>query len=157
MHVVVMHVVVNIITARGIACGDLLVLAFAAKVLLVRNILLQCAALQLKLLVTTAQTSDACCRQLDKFKPSEMCNLVWGLGQLGPQCDPSLLRDILQASDSWAEVPSTDPLCSASCHLPTGPDCVVRHIAVDSKHDYGSVGCVHVLLVHTDCKCIPGW
>ena len=44
------------------------------------------------------------CRQLDKFKPAELCNLVWGVAQLTPQADVDLLQEVLQASATWSEV-----------------------------------------------------
>ena len=53
------------------------------------------------------------CRQLDKFKPVEVCNLVWGLAQLSPQGDIDLLREVLAASDNWSEV--SNPSMLNSC------------------------------------------
>ena len=44
------------------------------------------------------------CRQLDKFKPAELCNFVWGVAQLSPQADVDLLQEVLQASPTWSEV-----------------------------------------------------
>lgn len=44
------------------------------------------------------------CRQLDKFKAGEVCNLVWGVAQLSPQADVDLLQQVLQASPTWSEV-----------------------------------------------------
>ena len=44
------------------------------------------------------------CRQLDKFKPGELCNFVWGVAQLSPQADVDLLQQVLQASATWSEV-----------------------------------------------------
>ena len=101
---------------------------------------------------TAAQASDACCRQLDKFKPSEMCNLVWGVGQLGPQCDPSLLRDILQASDAWSEVCLTAIFCwpcmtTKTCWLfAHGPRCHRRQNE-----------CVVWLISLSCCGALPYW
>ena len=43
-------------------------------------------------------------RQLDKFKAAELCNLVWGLAQLGPHADTDLLQEAVQVSEDWAEV-----------------------------------------------------
>ena len=44
------------------------------------------------------------CRQLDKFKPGELCNFVWGVAQLSPHADVDLLQEVLQASPTWSEV-----------------------------------------------------
>lgn len=44
------------------------------------------------------------CRQLDKFKPGELCNFVWGVAQLSPQADVDLLQEVLPAADAWSEV-----------------------------------------------------
>lgn len=44
------------------------------------------------------------CRVLDKFKPGEVCNLVWGLAHLGCQPGADLLQQVVQASQDWSEV-----------------------------------------------------
>ena len=43
-------------------------------------------------------------RSLDKFKPGELCNLVWSLAQLGCPPDAELLQQVVQASEEWSEV-----------------------------------------------------
>jgi len=58
------------------------------------------------------------CRQLDKFKPGEVCNLVWGVAQLSPQADVDLLHQVLQASPTWSEV-STHALSLQTNHTLT--------------------------------------
>lgn len=51
-------------------------------------------------------SQDAVClgRVLDKFKPGEVCNLVWGLAHLGCQPGADLLQQVVQASQDWSEV-----------------------------------------------------
>lgn len=53
------------------------------------------------------------CRVMDKFKPGEVCNLVWGLAHLGCQPGADLLQQVVQASQDWSEVSCL--LCFAVC------------------------------------------
>jgi len=59
------------------------------------------------------------CRQLDKFKPGEVCNFVWGVAQLSPQADVELLQQVLQASPTWSEV--STPHTHLHLHPPKQP------------------------------------
>ncbi len=88
------------------------------------------------------------CRQLDKFKPGEVCNLVWGVAQLSPQADVDLLHQVLQASPTWSEV-STHALAPSITITHTHKHtlaCILHntHISITTIHTHTHT-CTHAL------------
>lgn len=51
-------------------------------------------------------------RQLDKFKPQELSNLIWASARLGHQIDGNIIDGVLQLTRTWTQV------CQRSTHSP---------------------------------------